>query len=181
VVARYGYCFPFDIDLTPATHIATHTHFVEKLWVEKGVTYYTSVFEHFNWMGKVFKDQADADIKATTDARNDVADILGHACPNPEFIALNNGLYKRNPRYPGNGTVYEPGLDNEKVWTLLSETWLERFGTPEQKALIARYSHLDGPFHQAWPCVRDYRGFHADAWKTHVTWEEFKNAGHTNT
>jgi hypothetical protein len=170
---RYG-ADPFDVDLTPAAHIVTHTHIVERLWADAGVTRFTSVFEHFNYQGKVFPDQQAAEDKATRDARTDVANILGHWHHVPEFIERCNGMYVRNPAWGRNASTYDPGLDNEKVWALLSETWLARHGTQGQKDMLARYSYVYGPGEKSWACTRNYEGFHVDNYNKHVTWKEFQ-------
>jgi hypothetical protein len=173
--SRYGSGLT-DGDLTPAMHIATHTHFVEKFWVEAGVPYFTSVFELFNWQGKVFATQEEADAKAVLDSQYHLENILGIYHHIPEFLELGNGLFKHNPAYGRCIASYDPGVHNEKVWALLSELWLERCGTPGQKAILERYSYVSEPRSAAksWACIRDCSGFHVDGYTKSVTWEEFK-------
>ncbi len=165
---------PFDIDLTPACHIVTHTHTVERLWQEGDKTYYTSVFSLYPRIGeKLSPDQVIS--RADKEAREDVADILGKLQVDSEFIELGNGLFKRNPNVRSRHLI-EP--DNNKIWELMADTWLEKFGTVAQKLTIATRAYRGHRGTTHWDHLSSshgkHTGLHLDNCNVSMTWEEFQ-------
>lgn len=171
--AKERYASPrFAVDLTPVMCIATHTHFVERLWDTGTVTYYASVFPCYPYVGETFVSDDAMRARAEKEARGDVAAILGHYHVISEFIEMGNGLFRRNPKWGSTPTTYDPGLDNEKVWRLLSDTWLDKYATAGQKAVLKRSSSVERVPH--WAGIRDYQGFYVDGYTKLVTWKEFQ-------
>jgi hypothetical protein len=165
---------PFDLDLTPACHICTHTHIVERLWHGKGSTFYTSVFELFPRQGETLNpDQVLS--HAVKEAGEDVAGILGKLRCDPEYIQGPYGSMTLN-KHRFIGPTMVPGSD--KIWELMVDTWLERFGTVGQKLTIATRAYRGHRGDTHWDHLSssygEHTGLHLDNCNVSMTWEEFQ-------
>jgi hypothetical protein len=172
---------PFDVDLMPGLHFGhiRHTYYVEELRsvADTGLVHYTLVSCIYPRQGQTFPDDHYLQTRAALEIANDVASIFGTAIPIPEFIDMGNGLFKRNPKYPGNGdTRYTPDIGDDVMLLHLANQWLERFATPAQRETVKRVHCSDRAgkvwFHN-YDKGRD-AGFHLDACRDFISYEDFK-------
>lgn len=168
---------PFDIDLLPGLYSPRicHTHYLETLIyeAEKSTLVFSTVFELFHWQGKVFEGDEARLAKAVVDATDRIKKRLLRTETLREYIQLDNGLYKRNPNYPGGPyTKFTQQIEDEKLLLYMGNQWLERFGTPGQKALIERVSAYPN---EAWISDRCYGdSFHLDNFTASMSYADFQ-------
>lgn len=172
---------PFDCDLLHGLQYGyiRHTYYLEKLWfsAETGKTHYVMVSCIYPRMGQTFHSEQRFMERAAYEMENDVHGVLGTAITVPEFIELDNGLFKRNPKWPGNGdTQYKADIGDDKLLLYMANQWLERFATPAQRAVVARI-HCSDSDRKVWFHNYDKgydKGFHLDACHSFISYEEFK-------
>jgi hypothetical protein len=169
---------PFNVDLLFAVGGIKHTHTVLRFESDESGKGAADVF-CVSWplMGEKLNGEEGYRLRGEKNALRYINEAIGKTETEPEFIEVRGGLFKHNPKYGRGQSPVVPSLSNETLWQGLFGAWLEKFGTPEQKAIIARFARVYRS-KELFPSLREYGdSFHIDNYNGSFKWSEFQTLG----
>lgn len=148
-----------------------HTHMVERAMISPDGYWALGYQQSRDYNGKP------AEQRSRQYFHEYVQEDLGDRRHEPEYLALDNGLYRRNPNYLKSHHPH-PAAKNERITTALVQWWVANVATPGQKAcleeaLATHRSVCKNDSYGGW-LGRSSGGIYR-TWEKHVKWEEFRS------
>ena len=154
-----------DIDLASfyPWHGLHHTHCLRELYTDNGHLCYVAVVQTRDWNKQTAAECAD---KMALDY---IQESVGERPVELEFIEMNNGLMKRNPKYLQRHSA-RPALSAQWLFSALINNWLATKATPEQRELVEADRALCSANHNGVGNLRDIKSYGSRELRR--TWED---------
>jgi hypothetical protein len=170
---------PFTVDLLFAVGGIKHTHTVLSFTADETGIGRADVFgTSWPYIGEQLADENAYRIRGEKNSLKYLNESIGRTETEPQFIEVRGGLFKHNPKYGRGESPIVPALSNETLWQGLFSAWLNQFGTPEQKAVIARFARVHRS-KEEFPSMRNpwEDAFHVDDYRDSFKWSDFQAMG----
>jgi hypothetical protein len=171
---------PFEIAAPryPDHHVVNlcHTHIVTDAAIDATGYHAECFIRAEDWNGQP------AAVHAERNLAEYLREVLGDRRQEPQYIRLENGWMKENPRYPNTRHAPHPACTSWRLFEAIFAHWMDHHATTEQVALWTQgeicHRTICKSESLAASMLRNYSNdFHINSYKDRVSFEQFQVAG----